>query len=161
MKSCFSAHLGWLHDSKSLYFGLQLLSKLYFTVKVEDGEALITEDGGRQCLRLLDNGGLGEASYLLDWLLIFFLSPSWPLSNVTWRTFASFRLGGRTQLQRKPSYLEAKHTIRNHEMLSNCFFLFTRCSTWTWELCMCYLWPHKYMLIGKNCRAINSQRFKF
>jgi len=75
---------------------------------VEDGEALTTEDGGRQCLLLLDNGGLGEASYLLECVLVFFFSPSGTLSNVTCRTFVSFRLGGRTQLQRKPSYQRSK-----------------------------------------------------
>lgn len=79
---------------------------LYFTVKVEDAEALITDEGGeRQRLRLADNGGLEEASCLVDWLLIlFFPSSGILLVNAAGPTFFSFRLGGRTQLQRKPSH---------------------------------------------------------
>lgn len=96
---------GTLHDSNSLCFRDWLLSKLYFTATVEDEEALITDEDGRtQCrLWLADNEGLEETSCLRDWLLIFLLSPSWILSNETCPTFVSFRLVGRTQLQKKPS----------------------------------------------------------
>jgi len=105
---------GTLHDSNSLCFRILLLLKLYFTATVEVEEALITDEDGRtQCLWLADNVGLEETSCLRDWLLIFLLSPSWILSNETCPTFVSFRLVGRTQLQRKPSYWEAELTVSN------------------------------------------------
>lgn len=95
-----------------MFQDLTPVGALYLIVTVEVEELLIKdEDGGRQCLWLLllpaeleDNWGLEEASYLLDWLLSFFLSPSRVLSSIgTCRTFVSFSPGGRTQLHRKPA----------------------------------------------------------
>ena len=53
--------------SNSLYFRASLLSNFYFTVTVCVEEALTKDEAGeRQCLWLLDAGGVEEASYLPD-----------------------------------------------------------------------------------------------
>lgn len=88
------------------------------------------EDVGiqRLCLLLLliaeavgqeDNCGRGTESdddeYLLEWLLNFFFSPSVTLSSdLTCRTFVSFKPAGRTQLQRKPTDYERRILYKWH-----------------------------------------------
>lgn len=67
-------------------------------------------------------GGLGEdvlLLYLVGWLFNFFFTPSLSLSpDLTCRTFASFKLAGRTQLQKRP---ENREHIKLK--ITNCFKL--------------------------------------
>lgn len=129
---------------------LYLSKPYYFTVKVEAGVALSKDvDPGRQCLWLLlliaerrDNEGFEEPSYLQDWLLIFLFSPSWTLSDVdvACGTFVSFRPGGRTQLQRRPSHKGAQLKLRR-----NAHSLF-------WKR-----WTHKFCLQSASTHILNCE----
>lgn len=64
-------------------------------------------------------GGLDEdvLLYLIGWLFNFFFTPSLSLSpDLTCRTFASFKLAGRTQLQKRPEKPKT-YQIKDNKLL--------------------------------------------
>lgn len=87
---------------------------------------MVDEVGG-----LEDKGGRGGLEedvllYLIGWLFNFFFTPSLSLSpDLTCRTFASFKLAGRTQLQKRPGNQKHRSKLKSQNC---CKFQSQRCA---------------------------------